>query len=1515
MVYKKYIKRGDKLFGPYYYRSIKKDGKVITQYVKEPNDFPKKKFLIDSKKIPKNFLILPLILLVLIAGFFILKPVFTGKATLSVENSYVSGENLFGGLKLNLEPREFIPASTKVLIKNDENKYEFFLSDLIDENPSQGKFYVSGANISGFGEGYGVNEEELEVSFTMNILSESKKNDDLKKSEEIINETEIAEIKSNEEVSEITEEINKTNEEIIEETIPETEIPLTEETQIENPETTAESSEIIESEITGGTILNFFNNLFLTITGKTSLEIINEVSAKVSKDKPFVYVLENSQTAKITKSDKKVNLEIINNSAVVSTEYSGEGVEYLINLSELNIPVKNKDLEIKLVYNGTEFYSINKNLDFESLTNLTIQEVNFTTDNSTTQYGAILGEPVKWKKKIIASESETIIELPKQAENISIYQIENPQNTEQNITLENLTALTGNLILEYKSDRKGFFSKVAKFITGRVIEVTEKQEKIEVNISENGFEYQVEYVTPAPISFEKNTSSGKEVIISSEVHYENILAYTSLPENTNLKEIKLYQIVNGSKIPVDFIAYNVNNEVVEESNDLDDDVLNEIEKIVNQEDEIGINKSLIYGEENENKLDYSVKKIRAKKEDSVLRIEWIVPSLSNQTYEIILISKAEHLDSSRNFISNIYEQVKALDNNWSEQINDSEYVRVTFEKNLTNVNDITIYARSINNKTSQIEVYESNKTELIAEIKNISSETWYQVFLNKLNTSQNVFDLKVVGGSVEFDYIVDPIILGNANSLNTNTTYENNFTHLNVSNSSIKLYMPFDENVSLTTTYDYSDNGNDGTLMGGVIYNSSGVYGGAYTFDGVDDYINVSDSSTLNFGTGDFSVGAWIEASSYGKQLMIVTKDIATAGYTFEAMGNRLRVQSSSGAGWSLANSNANLVNGSRHYVLFVRTGATAKFYIDGVDQTNLNPINSGNLSTTNSLKIGTYAGLTSNFNGSMDEIMIWNTSLTATEVLALYNNQTNRFYPTGTMNWTGVNFAGNDTINITLAGCQQNQGSSLKASVNDGAFVAFDSSCFIKDYNATGNLNSANVTIQFLAGNLTNPFYSPLVIGNLSLDSRDVNIPNITINLPTNNSFSSQTNLSINFTAQSSDLNTCWYSNDSYTANTTLTNCNTNITTVQWSEGQHNVTIWVNDTANSVNSSMVTFTIDTTLPTFAWTNPTPADKSSTSANSTYLNVTITDATQTSAWFDWNKSLVGYWSMDVRNSTGVFDNSTYNNFGTSSGAVYNSSGMYGGAYTFDGVNDVININYPFGGLDTATTGTWSAWIYTNGGSVFLSIGKSTINSQIMMQAISGTNVLRALALDETSSIKWDLRTTAGIGVNTWTHVVLVQNNTSPVLYVNGVAVAQSFSSSVDKTIWLNDITGFNKMTIGANAITPQAFYNGSVDEVMIFDRALSSTEILAIYNNSANRLQNNFTSLSDGLYNYSAYSIDKAGNLNITSPDRQITLDTTFPTLTFANPTTNSSTLSQNFIQANLSFTEINLDKLNISLF
>ncbi|MGV8152546.1 MAG: hypothetical protein ACP5OG_05685 [Candidatus Nanoarchaeia archaeon] len=123
----------------------------------------------------------------------------------------------------------------------------------------------------------------------------------------------------------------------------------------------------------------------------------------------------------------------------------------------------------------------------------------------------------------------------------------------------------------------------------------------------------------------------------------------------------------------------------------------------------------------------------------------------------IYISNAIHLDSNKEFISDIYEQVREKDNIWSEPIENNEYVRVTFEKNLTRKNDITIYARAAS--LSRIEVYKQNGNEIIAEFDNIIGEGWHKVYLDGLTGTSSIFDLKVFG-EIEFDYIVDPALVG-----------------------------------------------------------------------------------------------------------------------------------------------------------------------------------------------------------------------------------------------------------------------------------------------------------------------------------------------------------------------------------------------------------------------------------------------------------------------------------------------------------------------------------------------------------------------------------------------------------------------------------------------------------------------------------------------------------------------------------------------------------------------------------
>ncbi|MCX6746691.1 MAG: hypothetical protein NTU63_00985 [Candidatus Pacearchaeota archaeon] len=368
--------------------------------------------------------------------------------------------------------------------------------------------------------------------------------------------------------------------------------------------------------------------------------------------------------------------------------------------------------------------TVQKNLT--EIINITTEE-NITEGNatvSTIQYPAVLGQPVKWKKEITPESLGNItIKLPKEAKNVVVNEIE--YETKARIT----PSITGGVISS--GSEKGFlvrfFEFLARFfenligrITGRAIDNSNQQENsqsqeisVEVEADNSQAKYEIEYETPAPQSFEEETSTGrKQITISGpdSVHYQNVLAFTQLTEEIkeSFKEkIRLYRTTDGTR------------ELVEITNYIDSN-----------------NNGLI---------------------DSV---EWNVPSLSNQTYELIIeISKAEHLNSNKEFISDIYNEVSALDDVWSETISSNDYVRVTFNQPLDSTRDITIYPRVVSGNP-RIEVYEKDKAELIAEFTNLTSNEYNKVYLTNLQGSQDTFDLQVLDGSVEFDYIVDPIGTG-----------------------------------------------------------------------------------------------------------------------------------------------------------------------------------------------------------------------------------------------------------------------------------------------------------------------------------------------------------------------------------------------------------------------------------------------------------------------------------------------------------------------------------------------------------------------------------------------------------------------------------------------------------------------------------------------------------------------------------------------------------------------------------
>jgi hypothetical protein len=333
---------------------------------------------------------------------------------------------------------------------------------------------------------------------------------------------------------------------------------------------------------------------------------------------------------------------------------------------------------------------------------------------NTIQDQAVINQPVKWTKEIqLENPGKTNVQLPKEAENIVVYKIQGNDKIkidEQQLTI---TAKASSEI-EITSEKKdaipilSLLKKIINFLTGKAITIQEGQEVKEVVINENSKNYIIEYETSGPTTTEQESSKGKTIKLSSSgnMNYQDVLVSTNIPENLNAK--------NPGSI-----------------------------KIFWTDQEIYIEPETIEDKDNNGIYDY---------------IEFIAPSSNNQTFEIIVITKAEHLDSNREFISDIYEQVKELDDIWSEEIPNQDYVRVTFEKSLTSENDITIYPRIINGNP-RIEVYEKDGTSLIAEFTNLINEEYSTIYLTNLQKEQDTFDLKIVGGSLEFDHIIDPIAL------------------------------------------------------------------------------------------------------------------------------------------------------------------------------------------------------------------------------------------------------------------------------------------------------------------------------------------------------------------------------------------------------------------------------------------------------------------------------------------------------------------------------------------------------------------------------------------------------------------------------------------------------------------------------------------------------------------------------------------------------------------------------------
>ena len=248
------------------------------------------------------------------------------------------------------------------------------------------------------------------------------------------------------------------------------------------------------------------------------------------------------------------------------------------------------------------------------------------------------------------------------------------------------------------------------------------------------------------------------------------------------------------------------------------------------------------------------------------------------------------------------------------------------------------------------------------------------------------------------------------------------------------------------------------------------------------------------------------------------------------------------------------------------------------------------------------------------------------------------------------------------------------------------------------------------------------------------------------------------------------------------------------------------------------------------------------------------------------------------------DGSRYNNSGLCGGmpnGICNyTTGKYGSAMYFDGGNDYVNI----GDIPTPTSFTISAWIYPttipNGSDWdWLIVDKGATEYNFMIRGSGGAipgSLMGTAADQQIYDALFNFSSPENL--DKWYHVAFVFDNNADTnyLYRNGVQV-----NSTSNTASITDTA--NSLLIGMD--NNFGVFNGTIDEVRIWNRSLSADEVSQMYMTNlqkfnttqwylyVNQSKNATAVLDTGTYTYYTYASDVFSNANQTDL-RYITIST-----------------------------------------
>jgi Concanavalin A-like lectin/glucanases superfamily/Fibronectin type III domain len=239
---------------------------------------------------------------------------------------------------------------------------------------------------------------------------------------------------------------------------------------------------------------------------------------------------------------------------------------------------------------------------------------------------------------------------------------------------------------------------------------------------------------------------------------------------------------------------------------------------------------------------------------------------------------------------------------------------------------------------------------------------------------------------------------------------------------------------------------------------------------------------------------------------------------------------------------------------------------------------------------------------------------------------------------------------------------------------------------------------------------------------------------------------------------------------------------------------------------------VSTNTTTAAISVPVTITATALATTTTTTAVATAPATTTSV-----NGLVAAYSFDDFGGAMTADASGNGNHGIISEATRTASGYFGNALKFDGTNDWVTVN-DSASLDLTTGLTIEAMV--NPATVMSSL------RTVLMKEQSGDEAYTLLANNASNKpvmAQWIdngiriLEGVSSLSPNTWWHLAATYDGQYQRLYVNGVKVSERAQTGLIQT-------SNGAMHIGGNSIWGE-YFQGTIDEVRIYNRALSSTEV------------------------------------------------------------------------------------------